>query len=105
MFVPIRSARQRAGLTLMELVVVLVILAALAALVVPRLGFLQSQSTQVSGAAGSADLINNLETFKLTAASYPQRFDSLLDSSGALSTYLWNNGAGGGTRFRQPSRA
>lgn len=72
-----------AGLTLIELVIVMVVLATLAALVIPRLGFIQQQAVPLSGAAGSADLMSNLETFKTTTGYYPQGFDSLLQSGGA----------------------
>jgi competence protein ComGC len=66
------------GLTLIELVIVMVILSTLAALVIPKLSFIQQQSIPVSGAAGSQDLMNNLETYKVSTGFYPQGFDSLL---------------------------
>jgi len=74
--------RIRAGLTLIELVVVMVILAALAALLIPRLGFLKDSADTVTSAAGSAEMANNLETYKAAVGSYPLRMDSLIKKDG-----------------------
>jgi len=72
----------RRGLTLIELVIVLVILAATAALVIPRLGFLKSQSDAATSAASSADLVTHIEAYKASAGSYPLRLDSLMAGNG-----------------------
>ncbi|MFN4259457.1 MAG: type II secretion system protein [Gemmataceae bacterium] len=86
---------RRTGLTLSELVVVLVILAATAALVIPRLGFMKDQSNMATGAAGAADVMSNLEQFKLTTGNYPQLMDSLIETGGTnvLSTLWFHPGA------------
>jgi type II secretory pathway pseudopilin PulG len=87
----------RIGLTLIELVIVMVILATLAALIIPRLGFIQSQAVSVSGAAGAEGLMNNLETYRATTGFYPQGFDSLLASGGTtLITQLIQGPSAGG---------
>ncbi|HEY5313223.1 MAG TPA: hypothetical protein VIK18_11920 [Pirellulales bacterium] len=81
----------RIGLTLIELVVVMVILTTLAAMLIPKLGFMQQQAMSVSGAASSQDIMNNLETFKMSNSNrfYPQGFDSLLAAGGtSLATGL-----------------
>lgn len=83
---------RRPGLTLMELVVVLVILAALAMLVIPRLGFIKDQADFAQSAAGSADVMSNLELFKTQTGLYPGKLDSLIEGS-ALLTTLWGHGA------------
>jgi type II secretory pathway pseudopilin PulG len=83
---------QRRGLTLIELVVVLFILIALAALVIPRLSFLQDQAKNAAGAAGAADLMNNIEVYRASSGAYPQKFDSLLDVGGAsIYDNLWKH--------------
>lgn len=77
------SLVRRAGLTLIELVIVMVILTALASMLIPRLSFMQEQAVSVSGAAGAEGLMNNLETYRVSTGFYPQGFDSLLTSGGA----------------------
>ena len=74
---------RRPGLTLMELVVVMVILAALAALLIPRLGFMKESADTAVSAAGSAEVANNLETYKASVGSYPLRMDSLIKDDGS----------------------
>lgn len=86
---------RRLGLTLIELVIVMVVLATLAALLIPRLGFIQQQSIPVSGAAGAQDLVNNLETYKVSTGFYPQGFDSLLQSGGTSLITQLVQGPGG----------
>ena len=93
------SHLNRVGFTLIELVLVMVILATLAALVIPRLGFLQAEATPVSGMASSQDLMNNLETYKVSTGFYPLRFDSLLTQSGALIPQLWGMAGGASQMF------
>ncbi|HEX3657848.1 MAG TPA: hypothetical protein VHV55_18805, partial [Pirellulales bacterium] len=84
------SSPRRAAMTLIELVVVMVVLTTLAALVIPKLGFIQQESVNVSGVAASSDLASNLETYKVSTGYYPLRFDSLLASGAAgLSPSLW----------------
>lgn len=74
-----RSAR---GFTLLELIIVLVVLAALAALVIPTLGFVRDQAKYATGAAGAAEVLNNLELYKSANGFYPARMDSLVNSAG-----------------------
>lgn len=93
------SRFRRAGLTLIELVIVMAILATLAALVIPKLGFLQAEATPVSGMASSQDLMNNLETYKVTTGFYPLRFDSLLTQAGAVIPQIFAMGSGTNPTF------
>jgi type II secretory pathway pseudopilin PulG len=86
---------QRLAMTLIEMVVVLVILTALAGLLVPALGGLKGQSDDAASAAGSADVMSNLETYKAQIGAYPLGMDSLLDGSGAVIGTLWQHAGGG----------
>lgn len=89
------ASTRRMAFTLIELVVVLVILAAVAALLVPRLGFLKGQADSATAAAGSAQIVSNLETYKLSVGGYPMGMDSLLTSGGGgVYTGLWQHAAG-----------
>lgn len=97
MFQPNRvRARTRKGFTLIEMVIVLVILAMVAALVVPRLGFVEEQAGNATSAATLAQLVSNLETYKTTTGSYPNGFDSLVDTDGNLYGDLWTHAPGFG---------
>jgi prepilin-type N-terminal cleavage/methylation domain-containing protein len=74
--------KRRAGFTLLELVVVLLIIAILAGLAIPIVNMLGRSADMAASAKSQADLANNIELFFLLQKSYPQGFDSLLDSSG-----------------------
>ncbi|MGE3804698.1 MAG: type II secretion system protein [Gemmataceae bacterium] len=88
------AARARQGLTLIELVVVLLILASVAAMVIARLGFVEDQAGNASTANAGADLLHNLEIYKTSVGSYPERMDSLLDNSQAVMTTHWTHPGG-----------
>lgn len=93
-FVPHDRGRARQGFTLLELIIVLVVLAALAALVVPTLGFVRDQAKYATGAAGAAEVLNNLETYKAATGSYPQRMDTLVDTSGSYYSKAYTTSSG-----------
>lgn len=76
-----RSVALRAGLTLMELVVVISILALLAALVVPKLADLVERSRSSTQAYSTADVSRQIETFFGLNKKYPDGWDTLMDSS------------------------
>lgn len=98
---PLKLSRNvRAGLTLIELVVVMVILAALAALLIPRLGFLKDSADTVTAAAGASEVANNLETYKAAVGSYPLRMDSLIKDDGSG---LYDRFTSNGTTAAAPS--
>lgn len=79
----VRSQRsRRSAFTLLELIIVLAVLAALAALVVPILGWVRDQAKYATSAAGAAEVMNNLETYKAATGKYPDRFDSLVATGG-----------------------
>lgn len=82
----LRRGRKPSGFTLLELVIVLVVLVALAALVIPMLGWVRKQAEYATGASGAAEAMNNLELYRSSTGKYPDRFDSLITSSGELYT-------------------
>lgn len=80
----IAPARSRQAFTLIELLVVLVIVAALAALIVPNIGMFGRSSDMAVSAKSQADIANQVGLFFVTQKRYPQGFDSLLDTTGAV---------------------
>ncbi|MBL8825576.1 MAG: prepilin-type N-terminal cleavage/methylation domain-containing protein [Planctomycetaceae bacterium] len=80
MFLP-RIASSRAGLTLLELVVVLGILVILASLVVPNVGGLIFQSRHAGNAAMVGDVNRAVNAYVARFCKHPDRWDSLLDNS------------------------
>jgi len=80
---------RRAGLTLIELVVVMVILAAIAALVIPRVSGISSQSAFATNAAIVADVNNAVSMYETrNNGKHPVGWDSLLNSTDAYFTKL-----------------
>ena len=79
-----RKFCRRIGFTLIELVVVLVIIAAIAGFVLPRVSMIGRSSDMAASAKSQADLGNNIELYFVLQKRYPQGFDSLLDTTGAL---------------------
>jgi prepilin-type N-terminal cleavage/methylation domain-containing protein len=78
----------RAGLTLLELVVVLVIIAALAALVVPRLNGVAAQANSATNASVVDEVNRAVALYETRFGSYTSGWDSLLNSSDAFFTKL-----------------
>jgi prepilin-type N-terminal cleavage/methylation domain-containing protein len=74
--------RAPAGLTLLELVVVMAILAGLAGLLVPVMGNVLNQGRYANGATNSGELAKLLETYRAANGVYPIDMDSLLVSGG-----------------------
>lgn len=74
----------RRGLTLIELVIVLVILATVAGLVIPQVGMIGRSSDMAASAKTQSDLAANIQLFFVLQKRYPQGFDSLLDTTGAI---------------------
>lgn len=86
--------RNNRGFTLIELVVVLAILAALAGLIIPKVDFLRSSAETSSSAASMQDITSNLQLYRTAKARYPMHVDSLIDTTGAIYTGIWNHTAG-----------
>jgi Tfp pilus assembly protein PilE len=76
------------GLTLLELVVVLTILVALGGIVVNMVPNMLGRSHYAACATNIPELGKSIEEFQALRGSYPDRYDSLRDSSGTLVTYL-----------------
>lgn len=74
----------RSGFTLIELVVVMIIVATIAGFVIPQIGMIGRSSDMAATAKTQSDLASNIQLFFTLQKRYPQGFDSLLDSSGAL---------------------
>ncbi len=87
----IRSRKLRA-FTLIELLVVIIIVAALAALVVPNVGSFGRSTDMAVSAKSQADIANNVQQFYVLQKRYPQGFDSLLDTAGAVYASDTTNG-------------
>ncbi len=76
--------KNRAGFTLIELVIVLVVIATLAGLAIPLVSMLVRSSNMAASASNQQELANNIELYFALQKRYPQGFDSLVDGSGAI---------------------
>lgn len=72
---------RNSGFTLIELVVVLAILAAIAGLVVPQIDSLRRSSDKASASHTIATVSMNTQLFRTLKGSYPDRFDSLVNTA------------------------
>jgi len=83
-----RARTRRAGLTLVELVIVVAILAVLAGLIIPKLGQTKSKSKAASAAATIQETSNNIQIYSHTTnRGFPQHVDSLVTTGGSVSLY------------------
>ena len=85
------TQKVRAGLTLLELVVVLVILVALAAMVMPRLSGVVSQSNSATNASVVDDVNRAVGMFEARYGKQTSGWDSLLTTADAYFTKLHPN--------------
>ena len=85
-----------AGLTLLELVVVMGILTALAAILVPLMPNLLRRADKATDATQSSELAKAIQLCQATTYGYPDQFDALVDSSGKLPSYLPGSGTTAG---------
>jgi prepilin-type N-terminal cleavage/methylation domain-containing protein len=81
----------RAGLTLLELVVVLAILVVLSGLIVPLIAGLGNQTNASTNAAVVGDINHWVGVYYTRFEKYPNRWDSLLNSSDGFYTKLHAN--------------
>lgn len=79
---PNRFDPRRAGLTLIELVMVLVILVALAGLLVPQVDFLRRSSDKGTASVTMKNVSENIQLYRTFDGSYPNNWDSLIEDGG-----------------------
>lgn len=86
---------RRAGLTLLELVVVLVILIALAAILVPMLPSMLTRAHTASGATSGSEITKFVQVYEQLFQSQPTDFDALTDTTtAAIPDYLPSDSSG-----------
>ena len=73
------SLRRLAGLTLVELVLVLAVLAAVAGLVSASMPGMTRRSALATGAAGATQIARAMLSFRTAKGQYPDGYDSLLE--------------------------
>ena len=80
------SVKNRRGLTLLELVVVMVILVALAGILVPMLSGMLGRARVAEQSTNVAELLKTWQIFQATNTNhyYPDGLDSLVDASGTV---------------------
>lgn len=89
---PTSRGARRAGLTLIELIVVLAILVILAGLILPKLDGVTKKAHSANGASTIGEVAKYMETFKaLHGGSYPDRYDSMLNNTNARFSKLLPN--------------
>jgi prepilin-type N-terminal cleavage/methylation domain-containing protein len=81
-------ARNRHGLTLMELLVVLTILVALASILIPMFPNFLRRAHKATDATQTSEMAKAIQTYQASFLSYPDNFDLLLDSNGTMPAYL-----------------
>jgi len=85
----VRGVRRRsAGLTLLELVVVLTILVALGGIALAMVPNMLGRSHYAACSTNIPELAKAIEQYQALRGSFPDRFDSLRTSEGALVSYL-----------------
>jgi len=86
---------RRAGLTLIELIVVLTILVALAAILIPMLPNMLGRAHDTSSATNVSEITKYVQTYNQLYFQYPNNLDNLVDA-GTGGTNLLGTLAGGG---------
>lgn len=87
------AALSRRGLTLIELVVVMTILIALGGLLVPMFASMLTRGHTSTCSTNIGEVSKAVEQYQLLYGAYPNNLDSLIDTTGALVTYLANGSA------------
>jgi type II secretory pathway pseudopilin PulG len=84
----IKTAVRQAGMTLIELSVVLLILIALASLMIPYVGGFLEKAATSTGAASTAEVYNSLALYQTQFGAYPDNLDLLADAAGNIDATL-----------------
>lgn len=79
-----RSRLDRAGFTLLEVMLVLVIIAAIAGIAVVNIGGFQTRAYTRTATAEISNLKSALETYRLEVGSYPSQLESLYEQPSDL---------------------
>ena len=77
---------RRAGLTLIELVMVLIILLTLAALVIPIVDSIRRTSDKATASFVMTQVIENVGLYRTLVGDYPENLDSLLAGDGSAAS-------------------
>lgn len=93
-FAPATRRRQRLGLTLIEMIVVLAILVTLAAILVPLFPNFLRRANKATDATQMSEAAKALQLYQAQYYGYPNDMDLLVDSAGAMPTYLPGTSAG-----------
>lgn len=80
---------KQAGMTLIELAVVLLILIGLAGLMIPYVSGFVDKTHDSTTTGNLSELNNNIQLFRTTHLSFPDRLESLLDAETATSNTLY----------------
>jgi type II secretory pathway pseudopilin PulG len=98
------KCRSRAGLTLLELVVVMAILIAIAGILVPLLPDLVGKGNQSASATNMGELEKAIQLFQGEYNRYPNYYDSMISGSevSGLVPAAGNRGPGGGNLEARP---
>jgi len=76
-----QARRRQAGLTLIELLIVLVVLVGVAGILVPLFPDVQQRTHGASGADNMKEIVKAVELHKASTGSYPDSWDSLIDAN------------------------
>ncbi len=87
----IKTAVRQAGMTLIELSVVLLILIALASLMIPYVGGFLEKAATSTGAASTAEVYNSLSIYQSQFNAYPANLDLLANKDGVIDPTLDDN--------------
>lgn len=83
-----RTRRQRHGLTLMELIIVMAILIALAAILIPIMPGLFGRAERSSRATNSQEIYKTVQTYQAMYTRYPNDWDALTDGTTTPLSYV-----------------
>ena len=94
-----KGKKPERGFTLIEMLVVVSILVILAGTILPKLDVIQLKTNKGVAANNAAGISRYIQTYRIMHNSYPDTWDSMLDSTGAA---LWTPGAPGGAQGIDP---
>jgi type II secretory pathway pseudopilin PulG len=87
----LKAIKNQAGMTLIELTVVLLVLIGLAGLTLPYVSGFVGKTHNATSAASGADLYNALATYQASGKGLPNNLNVLTDAVGSLPNYIDNS--------------